>query len=423
MVVRTASGGLINSERRKHLFLHGREYRGSTRTGNRTLATRIAEKRKVEVLEGRTGLRRRSVPKLSKFIPEYTEWTAKTNRTACKDAGVLAGFVASVGDQRLDEVSPFHIERWKTLRVKEVQPATVNRELNIIRGCFSRAVEWGHLTLSPVRGVKPYRVENTRTRILSSEEIQRVLDGSSGDLRLIARATLESLFRLSEALNLQREDIGPTFATVVYGKNGRMRHVPLTAELRSDLLQRAHTSGWIFGEDRYEGQPPTQSAVTIAFCRLMRRLNVQGASHHTLRHTGASAMVAAGVSLRVVQEIGGWTSLRMLERYAHPTGEEMQKAVRVLREQQTGTKTGTAVRATHRPSNSERRQRVVGLEDDGGVPNGIRTRVSALKGPYPGPLDDGDEEGIEGSKYSARAGRLCGVMRPARDAARALRRS
>ena len=251
---------------------------------------------------------------MSKFILEYTEWTAKTNRTAYKDAGVLAGFVALVSDQRLDEVSPFHIERWKTLRSKDVKPATVNRELNIIRGCFSRAVEWGHLALSPVMGVKPYRVQNTRTRILSGEEIERVLDGSSGDLRLIARATLESLFRLSEVLNLRKEDIGPTFATVVYGKNGRRRHVPLTAELRSGLLQRAHTSGWILGEDRYDGQPPTQSAVTIAFCRLMRRLKVQGASHHTLRHTGASAMVAGGVSLRVVQEIGGWTLLRMLER-------------------------------------------------------------------------------------------------------------
>ena len=278
-------------------FLHGREYRASTHTGNRTLATRIAEKRKVEVLEGRTGLRRRSVPRLSKFIPDYTGWTAKTSRTAYKDAGVLAGFVASVGDQRLYEVSPFHIERWKTLRAKDVQPATVNRELNIIRGCFARAVEWGRLTVSPVRGVQPYRVENTRTRILSSEEIQSVLDGSSGDLGLIARATLESLFRLSDVLRLRAEDIGPTFATVVHSKNGRRRHVPLTAELRSDLLQRAHASGWIFGEDRYEGQPATQSAVTIAFCRLMRRLNVQGASHHTLRHTGASAMVAAGVSV------------------------------------------------------------------------------------------------------------------------------
>ena len=29
----------------------------------------------------------------------------------------------------------------------------------------------------------------------------------------------------------------------------------------------------------------------------------------------------------------------------------------------------------------------------GGVPNGIRTRVLALKGPRPGPLDDGDRRG------------------------------
>jgi hypothetical protein len=42
-----------------------------------------------------------------------------------------------------------------------------------------------------------------------------------------------------------------------------------------------------------------------------------------------------------VQEIGGWASLRMLERYARPTGDEMAKAVRVLAEH-TGTKTGTS---------------------------------------------------------------------------------
>lgn len=53
-------------------------------------------------------------------------------------------------------------------------------------------------------------------------------------------------------------------------------------------------------------------------------------------------MVAAGISLRVIQEIGGWSTLRMLERYAHPSGAEMSRAVRVLTPYTTGTKTGTA---------------------------------------------------------------------------------
>ena len=56
-------------------------------------------------------------------------------------------------------------------------------------------------------------------------------------------------------------------------------------------------------------------------------------------------MVAAGISLRVVQDIGGWSTLRMLERYAHPSGAEMSRAVRVLTPYTaTGTKTGTAMK-------------------------------------------------------------------------------
>ena len=42
--------------------------------------------------------------------------------------------------------------------------------------------------------------------------------------------------------------------------------------------------------------------------KLLARLGIANASHHTLRHTGASSMLADGISVRVVQEIGGWTS-------------------------------------------------------------------------------------------------------------------
>ena len=136
----------------------------------------------------------------------------------------------------------------------------------------------------------------------------------------------------------RKEDIGPDHATIVR-KGGRLLKVPLTPEVRTALLARAHSSGHIFGLDLRGGQPPTQATVSMDFRRLMKRIGLPGVSHHVLRHTGTSAMVAAGVSLRVVQEIGGWTSLRMLERYAHPTGEEKRQAVRVL---STATNAATA---------------------------------------------------------------------------------
>jgi len=126
------------------------------------------------------------------------------------------------------------------------------------------------------------------------------------------------------------------------GENGKTRRVPLTPELRAELVAHAHKSGFIFGEGK-AGKPPRQEAVSVAFGRLMRSIGLDGVTHHVLRHTGASAMVAAGISLRVVQDIGGWSTLRMLERYAHPSGAEMSRAVRVLTAYTaTGTKTGTA---------------------------------------------------------------------------------
>ena len=341
-------------------WLHRREHRGSTHTANHDLARRIAIKRQNESLEMREKLRKPRAIKLSEHVKTYADWAEKTNRSALrKDRRVLRQFVATVGDRFLDEITAFHVERWKTLRAREVARSSVNRELNVIRGCLSRAVEWGRLIVSPMKSVKPYRVDNVRTRVLSPDEITLLLASCSPALALIARTTLESLPRLSEVLNLRVEDLGPDYATILQTKNGRIRRVPLTPELRADLVAHAHRKGYIFGQAR-NGKPPRQEAVSVAFGRLMRSIGLDDVTHHVLRHTGASAMVAAGISLRAVQDIGGWSTLRMLERYAHPSGAEMSRAVRVLTPYTaTGTKTGTAPKNSQRTS--KKRGRVSAL--------------------------------------------------------------
>lgn len=328
--------------------LNRQHVRESTSTANRQLAARVAEKRHLEIVAAGHGFKKIKPVLLSKHVTAYTAHTAKANRSAYKDAAVLARLVTSVGDRALSDVSAFHIERWKRNRAEQVEKSTVNRELNIVRGCFSRAVEWGHLGASPLRAVKAYAVDNIRLRVCSPAEIQTLLGGASADLSLIARVTLESLLRLSEVLALRHEDIGPTFATVIQSKSGKPRRVPLTPELRADLLARCHAaSGYVFGLGK-AGVPPTAAAVSVAFARLAASLNLTGVSHHVLRHTGATVMVAAGVSLRAVQTIGGWSSLRMVERYAHVDDAELARAVRITQKHHTEavTQAVTAVVAT-----------------------------------------------------------------------------
>jgi hypothetical protein len=61
---------------------------------------------------------------------------------------------------------------------RQGQSIDVNRELNIVRGCLSRAVKWGRLGVSPLRTVKPYRVDDVRLRVCSPEDIKTLLDGA-----------------------------------------------------------------------------------------------------------------------------------------------------------------------------------------------------------------------------------------------------
>jgi integrase/recombinase XerD len=333
--------------------LNGREYRLSLRTANLHLAQRLATERYHQILEGRIPTRR-STLLLSGLIAEYRAHIDHAHRTAAKAARILGQFLASVGDRRIVDIGPFHIEKWRVARAKEVGQSTVNRELNTVRGLFRWAVTMKHLTDSPASRVAPYRVDGVRLRVLTDDEIQTVLTQTPSEIALLCRATLECLPRLSELLSLRREHIGPTWIEL-RRKGGRVERLDVSPALRTALLERAqrHRGGYVFiGRS---GEPPSQESVSSYITRIMRRLGLPGVSHHTMRHTGVTLMLEQAIDHRTIQRLAGWTSLRMLERYGHPRDTEARRAVTTMHDylaavaarlasasaKQAGTKTGT----------------------------------------------------------------------------------
>ena len=58
--------------------------------------------------------------------------------------------------------------------------------------------------------------------------------------------------------------------------------------------------------------------------------HLEGYTWHGNRHTFASRLVMAGVDLRTVQQLGGWQSLAMVQRYAHLAPDHLRAAVERL---------------------------------------------------------------------------------------------
>lgn len=322
--------------------LHGTQVRRTTGTADFRKAERIARKAYGEMLDDAAGIKKPAPPQtFSKHVENYLKHTKTANVTAYKDKAVLDRLMTFVGAGTvLTKIGPFDIERWKSARAAEVAKSTVNRELNIVRGCLARAVEWKLLATSPADAVQAYKVDDQRIRVFSEDELRTILamddgfsDGAAdaGFVVTICRVTLITLARISEVRTMHKSHIGPNWIERRL-KGGKVQRIPAPADLCQKLRERAHEeSGLVFGEGAL-GYAPTQQTASQRVFRAFRAAGIEDASHHTARHTGVTLMLERGVSPRVIQQLAGWSSLRMLERYGHARDAEAQRAVGAMSE-------------------------------------------------------------------------------------------
>lgn len=208
----------------------------------------------------------------------------------------------------------------------------MNRELAVLKALFNKAIAWQlYDGDNPVRAVRFWKEPRTRLRLLEPEEEARLL-AAAEPLRTLLLVGLHTGLRRSELFSLRWADVdlkrGQVTVQAAYAKNGRMRTVPLNRVVRDALArlrQEAH------GEFVFPGRHGAlRSSIRTAFARACQRAQVHGVTWHTLRHTFASRLVLAGVDLRTVQELGGWQTIGMVQRYSPLTASHKAQAVEKL---------------------------------------------------------------------------------------------
>jgi site-specific recombinase XerD len=149
--------------------------------------------------------------------------------------------------------------------------------------------------------------------------------------------------RLNEGLHLQVGDIDSRrmMVHVHRGKGAKDRYVILPqATLR---LLRTYWSShrnplWLFpalGRSRKQGatatEPMAEASVQGALKRVVDEQGLtKSVSIHTLRHSYASHLIEAGVSLRRVQQLLGHSSLQTTMRYLHLTEPDQENTRQII---------------------------------------------------------------------------------------------
>lgn len=173
----------------------------------------------------------------------------------------------------------------------------------------------------------------TLPEVLTIEQVHAIIDACRVERIALFYWTTYSLgLRLEEARNLQVGDIdGKRMMVHIHrGKGARDRYVPLPEHtldwLRRHWLTHRHPRFLFPAEGRDHKQsscsktPIQTSTVQIAIRKITRQLNFKKkVSTHTLRHSYATHLLEAGVSLKVIQQYLGHSSLQTTLIYLHLT--------------------------------------------------------------------------------------------------------
>lgn len=250
---------------------------------------------------------------------------------------------AKLAKKAVAYIDAFDIVEYRDVRLKQVAPATVIKEMNLLSNVFNIArSEWCMRGLeNPVVGVRRPKVARERNRRLDAkgEELRRVLEASESQvLRALITVAIETAMRRGEMVNIRRCDLDleRRVITLRDTKNGESRNVPLSSRAIEEIKKLPEREG-----DQLFGMKA--DSVTHAFRQSVRRARAiyekeceeEGVSPdpkllidlrlHDARHEATSRFFEKGLNTMEAAAITGHKDLRQLKRYTHLRAEDLAK--------------------------------------------------------------------------------------------------
>jgi len=173
-----------------------------------------------------------------------------------------------------------------------------------------------------------------RTLFMTPDEAGRLIEAAAPHLRPLLVFLIGTGARLTEALELEWRDVDLAGARCIMWrtKNGHRRVVALPACVVLALANLGHRDGRVFRHDRgeYPGRDRGYGGqIKTAWQTAIRRASLDPElTPHACRHTFATWHWALHRDLIALREAGGWSTVRMIERYAHLINEGYQESIR-----------------------------------------------------------------------------------------------
>ncbi len=270
--------------------------------------------------------------------------SANTVAAYRRDLAVYAQWLEERGVRSMAEVtSPMISEFAIHLGSRQESPLTASslaRMLSTVRGFHRFLLEEGAVEADVAHEVRPPKLSSRLPKAITVDQVAALLAATDGESLQQQRdkALLELLYatgaRVSEAVDLNVDDVLDADVVRLTGKGSKQRMVPLgsfaRAAIESYLVRarpvlsaRGRATPALFLGMR-GARLSRQSAWLIIRAAAERAQLDAEISPHTLRHSFATHLLAGGADVRVVQELLGHSSVATTQIYTLVTADTLR---------------------------------------------------------------------------------------------------
>lgn len=270
------------------------------------------------------------------FLSVEKGLAANTLESYQRDIMAYATYLRNHGVKDVHDSSRTHIIGYLlSLQEKGRATATLSRNMASIRAFYQFLVRDKYLDKDPSIHLETPKIEKRLPKVLSVEEVERLLEGPSLDspTGIRDKAMLELLYatgiRVSELVSLAIGDVNLEMGFVkCIGKGSKERIIPLGSMAnrivrqyieagRPKLLKQSHETALFLN---HLGKQITRQGFWKIIKRYASLVNIRTEiTPHTLRHSFATHLLENGADLRSVQEMLGHADISTTQIYTHVT--------------------------------------------------------------------------------------------------------
>jgi integrase len=263
--------------------------------------------------------------------------------------------IPHLGKYKLAALSPMHIQKAYARLTNhnapdaDLSPAALHNIHAALRKALKQAVKWRLIAANPCDGVELPALKKPTIRIAAPPELAALRAALEGHpYRLPILIALATGMRRGEVLALKWADYHAADRTLtvqraLYRADGEVREKgtkkenvrvvqlgdALAAELDIHRVMCPEAAAGDFINARPNGAPLSPNGFSKSFMWLSRKLGL-GITLHSLRHTQATVLLAAGVlDIAVAQRLGHSSVMTTKAIYAHVMQHTQEDAARI----------------------------------------------------------------------------------------------